>query len=72
MDFLHSSMNHPVSQQCRIYQLEEIRIKVGEKPDEFVEHIQGLADRCSFRTDAEKERHIKFGMVHALSDTDLI
>ena len=27
MQFLHSSIDHPVSQQCRIYQLEEIWIK---------------------------------------------
>ena len=39
MDFLHSSMDHPVSQRCRIYQLEEIRIKAGETPDELVERI---------------------------------
>ena len=30
MEFLHSSMDHPVSQWCMIYQLEEIRIKTGE------------------------------------------
>ena len=72
MEFLHSSMDHPVSQQCRIYQLEEIRIKAGETPDELVERIRGLADRCNFPTDAEKERHIQFQMVCALSDTDLI
>ena len=72
MEFLHSSMDHPVSQQCRIYQLEEIRVKAGETPDELVEQIQGLADRCNFPTDAEKERHIQFWMVHALSDMDLI
>ena len=72
MEFLHSSMDHPVSQRCRIYQLEEIRIKAGETPDELVERIRGLADRCNFPTDAEKERHIQFQMVRALSDTDLI
>ena len=72
MEFLHSSMDHPVSQRCRIYQLEEIRIKAGETPDELVERIQGLADRCSFPTDVEKERHIQFWMVHDLSYTDLI
>ena len=72
MDFLHSSMDHPISQRCRIYQLEEIRIKAGETPDELVEQIRGLADRCNFPTEAEKERHIQFRMVHALSDTDLI
>ena len=31
-----------------------------------------LANRCNFPTDVEKERHIQFWMVHALSDTDLI
>ena len=72
MEFLHSSMDHPVSQRCRIYQLQEIRIKASETPDELVEQIQGLANRCNFPTDIEKERHIQFRMVHALSDTDLI
>ena len=72
MEFLHSSMDHPVSQQCRIYQLEEIRIKAGETPDELIERIHGLPNRCNFPTDAEKERHIQFQMVRALSDTDLI
>ena len=52
--------------------MEEIRIKAGKTPDELVEQIRGLADRCNFPTDAEKERHIQFRMVHALSDTDLI
>ena len=72
MDFLHSSMDHPISQRFRIYQLEEIRIKAGETPDELVERIRGLADQCNFPTDAEKERDIQFRMVHALSNTDLI
>ena len=53
-------MDHPVSQQCRIYQLEEIRIKAGRTPDEFAEWIQGLADRCNFPIDVEKEGHIQF------------
>ena len=52
--------------------MEEIRIKAGETPDELVERIRGLANRCNFPTDAEKERHIHFRMVRALSDTDLI
>ena len=52
--------------------MEEIRIKAGETPDKLVEQIRGLADRCNFPTDAEKERHIQFRMVRALSDTDLI
>ena len=58
MKFLHAGMDHPVSQHCRIYQLEEIRIKAGETPDELVDRIRGLADRCNFPTDAEKEQHI--------------
>ena len=65
-------MDHPVSQQCRIYQLEEIRIKAGETPDKLVERLRGLADRCNLPTDTENERYIQFQMVHALSDTDLI
>ena len=52
--------------------MEEIRIKAGETPDELVERIRGLADRCNFPTGAEKERDIQFQMVHALSNTDLI
>ena len=72
MEFLPSSMDHPVSQRCRIYQLEEIRVKAGETPDELVERIRGLGNRCNFPTDVEKERHIQFRMVHTLSDTDLI
>ena len=39
---------------------------------ELIEQIQGLTDRCNFPTDAEKERHIQFQMIHALSDTELI
>ena len=46
--------------------------KPAKTPDELVERIRGLADRCNFPTDAEKERHIQFRMVCALSDTDLI
>ena len=52
--------------------MEKIRIKASETPDELVERIRGLADRCHFPTDVEKERHIQFWMVCALSDTDLI
>ena len=48
MELRHSSMDHPVSQWCRIYQLEEIRIKAGETPDELVEWIWVLTDRCNF------------------------
>ena len=72
MKFLHCGMDHPVSQHCRIYQLEEISIKADETPDELVDRIRGLADRCNFPTDVEKEWHIQFRLVHALSDTDLV
>ena len=65
-------MDHTVSQQYRIYQLEEIRIKAGRTLDELIERIQGLADKCDFPTDAEKEQHIKSRLVCALSDTDLV
>ena len=65
-------MDHPVSQLCSIYQLEEIRIKASKTPDELVEWIWGLADRCNFPTDVEKERHIQFWMVCALSHTHVI
>ena len=60
MKHLHESMDHPVPQQCRIYQLEEIRIKMGETQDELIERIHGLADCCDFPTDVEKKRHIQF------------
>ena len=72
MEFLHSSMDHNVSKWCRICQLWEIRIKADKTPDKLIEWIWGLADRCNFPTDVEKERHIQFWMVRALSDTDLI
>ena len=72
MDYLHSSMDHPVSQRCRIYQLEEIRIKAGETPDELVERIRSLAERCNFPSTAEKERHVQFRFVRALNDPELV
>ena len=72
MEFLHKGMNHPVSQQCMIYQLEEIQIKAGKTPDELIKRIWGLADRCNFPTQVEKERHIQFRLVHTLSDRDLV
>ena len=59
MEFLHSYMDYLVSQRCRIYQLEQTRIKAGEIPDKLVGQIQGLVNRCNFPTDAEKERHIQ-------------
>ena len=72
LEYLHSTMDHPVSQRCRIYQLEEIRIRPGETHDELVERIRNLADRCNFPSDAEKERHVQFRLVRALNDADLV
>ena len=72
LEYLHSTMDHPVSQQCRIYQLEEIRIRPGETHDELVERIRNLADRCNFPSEAEKERHVQFRLVRALNDADLV
>ena len=39
MEFLYSSLDHPVSQQCMIYQLKEIGIKGDKTPDELDEQI---------------------------------
>ena len=61
-----------MSQQCRIYELEDVQIHTGETPDELVECICGLADRCGFPSDEQKERNIQYHFVHALSDSDLV
>ena len=47
MEFLHSSMDYPISQWCRIYQQEEIRIKAGETPEELIKWIWGLTNRLT-------------------------
>ena len=44
-------MDHTVSQQCQIYQLEDVRIKAEETPDELLDHLRALANRCNFPTD---------------------
>ena len=44
MDYLLSMMDHEVSQHCRIYQLEDVRIWAGESPDELMESLCALAD----------------------------
>ena len=72
LEYLSSTMDHPVSQWCRIYQLEDVHIYPGETPDELVECICGLADQCGFPSSEEKERSIQYHFVHALSDSDLI
>ena len=55
LDHLASQMDPTVSQRCQIYQLEDVQIKPGETPDELVDHLRALADRCNFPTEEEKE-----------------
>ena len=72
MDYLLSRMDSKVSQCCRIYQLEDVRIWAGESPDELVECLCTLADCCNFPTNEEKECNIQYHLVRALSDKDLV
>ena len=39
LDYLSSMMDHAVSQHCRIYQLVDVHIQLGESPDELVDHL---------------------------------
>ena len=55
---LRSTMDHEISIRCQIYKLEETRILPGESPDELVDCLRALADRCSFPSDDEKERNV--------------
>ena len=48
LDHLACQMDHTVSQWCTIYQLENVRIKPGETPDELVNHLKVLANRFNF------------------------
>ena len=72
MDYLSSTMDHAVSQRCRIYQLEDVRIRPGESPDELVNRLRALADRCNFPSEEEKERNVQYRLVRALNDKELI
>ena len=72
LKYFSSTMDHPVSQQCRIYQVEDVCIHTGETPDELIEHLHGLVDHGGFPSDEEKERNIQYCFVHALFDSDLI
>ena len=65
-------MDHEVSQHCRIYQLEDVRIQAGESPDELVECLHALADCCNFPTDEEKECNVQYPLVRALREKDLV
>ena len=72
VEHLHSMMDHPVSQWCQIYQLKDVQIKAGETPEECVECICNLTDRCGFPDDAEKECHTQFWFGHAPNDPELV
>ena len=60
LDYLLSTMDHEVSQRCRIYQLEDIRAHPGESPDELVDHFHALANRCNFPSEEEKEYNVQY------------
>ena len=55
---------------CQIYQLENVQIKPGETPDELVDCLRALANRCNFPTD--EEWNVQFCLVHALTDSELV
>ena len=67
-----STMDHEISVRCRIYKLEETRILPGESPDELVDRLRALADRCNFPSDDEKERNVQYRLVRALDDRELV
>ena len=69
---LQSTMDHEISIRCRIYKLEETHIQPGESPDEQVDRLRTLADRCNFPSEDEKERNIQYRLVRALDDRDLV
>ena len=60
---LQSTMDHEISIRCRIYKLEETRILPGESPDELVECLRALANRCNFPSDDKKERNVQYHLV---------
>ena len=72
MGYLLSTMDHEVSQCCRIYQLEDVRIWAWESPDELIECLHALADNCNFPTDEEKECNEQYRLIWALSNKDLV
>ena len=65
-------MNHKVSQRCRIYQLEDIHACQGESPDELVDHLCTLADRCNFPSEEEKEHNFQYRFVRTHDDKELV
>ena len=72
LEHLQSTMDHEISIRCRIYKLEETRIQPGESPDELVDRLRTLADRCNFPSEDEKERNVQYRLVRALDDRDLV
>ena len=72
LDHLASQMHHTESQWCLIYQLEDVQIKPGETPDELVDHLRALVDRCNFPTDEERDQNVWFHLVHAFTDSELV
>ena len=72
LEYLASKMDHTVSQQWWIYQLEDVWIKPGETPDELVDHLRALGNRCNFPTDEQKEWNIQFHLVCAITDSELL
>ena len=60
---LQSTMDHEISIRCWIYKLEETRILPGESPDELVDRLRALADRCNFPSNDEKEWNVQYRLV---------
>ena len=60
LEHLQSTMDHEISIRCRIYKLEETHIQPGESPDELVDHLRMLADRCNFPSEEEKGRNVQY------------
>ena len=65
-------MDHTVSQQCQMYQMEDVQIKPGETPDELVDHLRALANRCNFQQMRKRKEMSTFHLVHALTDSELV
>ena len=65
-------MDHEILIRCRISKLEESRIQPGESPDELVDRLRTLADRCNFPSEDEKEWNVQYRLVRALDDRDLV
>ena len=70
LNYLASNMDHSVSQQCQIYQLEDIQLTVGETLMSWLIAYVPLQTNDTFPID-EKVQHVQLWFVHALSDTDV-